>query len=119
MSILDTIQAGMDAVYVTLGVAAQWTPAGGAAVPFTALVGGGDQVAQFHGVTNQINVAARFYRARVSELSVVAPGLTPAAGDLVDSLDATGAVIDSFVITGQPRREDPHRLEWTLDLAAA
>lgn len=117
MSSADDIQAMLDDVYGVCGIPAQWTPAGGAPLTFTALVGGGDQVAQFHGLTAQMNVEPMFIKARVSELAALAPGVVPADGDAVASLDDAGNVVAIFVVTGQPRREDPRRMEWTMDLA--
>jgi hypothetical protein len=119
MAHLDDVMAGQDALYETMGVAASWTPAGGTPVAFTGLVSGGDKTAQLHGVTVQLNMAARGLRARVRELAALAPGRVPARGDAVQLLNDLGAVTDTLVITDDPLREDPRRLEWTLDLAVA
>ena len=110
------IQAMLDDVYATSGVAIQWTPSGGSPVALTGLLGGGDVVAQFHGAPMQMNMATRWVKIRVAELAVQAPGLSPRSADAVAILDDAGNVTDSLVIAGDPRREDPRRLEWTLDL---
>ena len=116
MSSSDAIQAMLDDVYATSGVPIQWTPAGGAGVLLTGLLGGGDVVAQFHGAPMQMNMATRCVKIRVAELAVQAPGLFPRAADAVAMMDDSGNGTESFVIAGDPRREDPRRLEWTLDL---
>lgn len=117
MASADDIQAMLDDVYGVAGVPARWTPSGGASVDFTALVLGGDQPARVHGLTAQLNLQPRSFRARVSELGTLAPGVTPLDGDAVAQLDDGGNIVASFVITGDPRQEDPRRLEWTFDLA--
>lgn len=117
MSSADDIQEMLDDVYGVSGISCQWTPAGGSAHPFTGLIGGGDQAAQFHGTTVQMNMAAISLKLRVSEALAVSPGRVPQAGDAIAFLDDTGAVTQSLIIAGDPRREDPRRLEWTLHLA--
>lgn len=117
MSSADDIQAMLDDIYGVAGIPCRWTPAGGAAVDFTGLVGGGDEAAAFQGFTGAVNIAVRTIKARSAELLALAPGVTkPLQGDRIDLLDATGAVTASVVINGDPRQADPRRLEWTLSL---
>jgi hypothetical protein len=116
MSSADDIQAMLDDVYGVAGIACRWTPAAGAAVAFTGLQLGGDEVARMRALVGGLNVQARTLKARVSELGV---NSVPHEGDAVAFLDGCTPpnVIASFVITGAPRREDPRRLEWTMELA--
>jgi hypothetical protein len=119
MSSAGDIQAMLDDVYGVAGIPCQWTPAGGAALVFTALELGGDQVAQMRGMVGSLNVSARILKARTAELATLAPGVAPLRDDAIALLDDNGAVTASFLVTGDPRQEDPRRLEWTLELADA
>ena len=117
MSSADDIQAMLDDVYGVAGVPATWTPAGGAAVGFTAMLGGGDQVGQFQSGGLAMNFAAVQIKARAAELAALAPGAQPAQGDAIALLDDAGATIAAYIVTAPPLRADPRRLEWTFDLA--
>lgn len=109
----------LDDVYGVAGVACRWTPAGGAALSFTGLVGGGDQAARVGAMFGQVNFPGRMLKARYAELAALAPGVTPLGGDAIATLDDDGNVTGSFLISGDPRREDPRRLEWTFELGDA
>jgi hypothetical protein len=116
---VSDIQAMLDDVYRVAGVAASWTPAGGGVVPCTALVLGGDAAARVHGLVGQPNVMGRTIKLRVGEIGA---DPAPLAGDAVTlGDDACTPLADQarFVVTGDPRREDPRRLEWTLELGDA
>ena len=107
----------LDDVYGVAGVAASWTPAGQALIPCTALVLGGDEAARVHGLVGQPNMSSRTIKLRVSEIGI---DPAPLAEDVVTlGSDIATILADQapFVITGDPRREDPRRLEWTIELA--
>jgi hypothetical protein len=119
---LPAIEAGQDAVYANLGVAATWTPAGGAAVACTALVFGGDKPGQIKGLVAQLNLQAVYVRVREREIGLAAPGVTPLHGDQFSLGADVATPADQqtpYLISGDPRQEDPRRLEWTIELKAA
>jgi hypothetical protein len=116
---VSDIQAMLDDVYGVAGVAASWTPAGQAQVLCTALVLGGDEAGRFRELVGQPNMSSRTIKLRVAEIGV---DPAPLGGDLVSlGSDTCTLLADQapFVITGDPRREDPRRLEWTIELADA
>ena len=120
ISPLAAITAGQDAVYANLGVAASWTPSGGDLVPCTALIEGGDDAAQFKGVTSQLVMAVTIIKVRARELAA-STDVLPADGDVVTVGVDIATPLDQqspYQITGAPERMDPRRLEWTIDLAA-
>lgn len=114
------IQAMLDDIYGVAGVAAAWTPAGGAQVLCTALLLGGDQAARLRGMLGAVNVAARCIKLRVAEIGPAAPGdPEPGGGDQVTLGSDLATPLDQqtpYLISGSPRREDPRRLEWSIDL---
>lgn len=103
-------------LYSRLGVAIVWTPAGGSPVELLALPGLGDAVAQIDGLGGMV-APLQSVRVRHAQIVELGGGSVPMAGDGVTITDPETLEVEAFVISGQPRREDRRRREWTLDLA--
>ena len=92
----------VDQIYTSLGVSATYTPNGGAASTVTAIVRRPDEVV---GVgETQIWTESILFEVRTSEIA------TPQPEDTI-AYDGT-----TYVIDGEPTREDPSRLTWTLNM---
>ncbi len=118
MPALDAIRAMQAAVYAEHGVGVVWTPAGGAPVPLTGLVDHGDRTGDVQGVGSFVTPVASI-RVRVAEVVANAPtGVLPLEGDAIEIDDPAGPAV-SYLIGGAPERQDPRRLEFTLELAVA
>jgi hypothetical protein len=91
----------IDACFESLGVEATYTPQGGSALTVKVIARRPDEIVGF-GET-RIQAETTVVDLRVSEVA------SPRAGDTVTFAGMT------HVIQGEPHRDDPDRLVWTLD----
>ena len=91
----------VDACFEHLGVAAVYTPDGGAAVDIRVIARRPDQVLDFG--DTRIHAETAVFDVRVSEVVAPRPG---------DRLTVEGT---DYIVQGEPVR-DPERLVWTLDV---
>jgi len=99
--VANLFSRAVDACFEHLGVAAVYTPDGGAAVDIRVIARRPDQVLDFG--DTRIHAETAVFDVRVSEVVAPRPG---------DRLTVDGS---EYVVQGEPVR-DPERLVWTLDV---
>jgi type II secretory pathway pseudopilin PulG len=103
---LAAFQQAVDAAFDAYGETVTYTPSGGAAAEIPAIPRQADQRTDWSGPTT-VHTAATVFDVRASDIA------HPAAGDTIDHDGQT------YTVQGEPRRDDPRRLVWTLDTRPA
>ena len=101
-----TVFAGAaDATFAALGIEATYTPAGGEPIPVRVIARRPDAIVGFG--DTRIHAETTTFELRASEVASPRPD---------DQLTIGG---ETFVVQGEPERNDPDRLVWTLDARPA
>jgi hypothetical protein len=98
-------EAAVSATFAAFGIDAVYTPAHGDPIAVRVMARRPDTIVGF-GET-RIHAETAIFELRTSQVSQPKPG---------DGLVVDG---DSFVIQGEPARQDPDRLVWTVDVRPA
>jgi hypothetical protein len=99
---MEAFAGAVDASFAAFGIDAVYTPAGGDPVTVRVIARRPDTSVGF-GET-RIHAEPAIFEVRTSEVA------TPRPGDRL-TVDSEG-----FVVQGEPERQDPDRLVWTVDV---
>ncbi|MDH3661177.1 MAG: hypothetical protein OEU92_14315 [Alphaproteobacteria bacterium] len=102
---MKAFAGAVDATFAAFGVDAIYEPTGGDPITVRVIARRPDTIVGF-GET-RIHAETASFEIRASEVAAPRPG---------DQLTIEG---DSFVVQGEPERQDPDRLVWTLDVRQA
>jgi hypothetical protein len=102
---MTAVQGAVDATFAAFGIDAVYTPAGGEPVSVRVIAGRPDTIVGFG--DTRIHAETATFELRASEVASPRPG---------DLLMVNG---ETFVIQGEPKRRDPDRLVWQLDVRPA
>ena len=102
---MTVFQGAVDATFAAFGIDAVYTAAGGEPVSVRVIARRPDTIVGF-GET-RIHAETAAFEVRTSEIPNPRPG---------DQVTVAG---ETFIIQGEPKRRDPDRLVWTLDVRPA
>lgn len=103
---LAAFQQAVDSAFAAYGETVTYTPAGGSGVDIAAIPRRADERTDWSGQMT-VHTAATVFDVRASDVA------QPASGDTIAYDGKT------YTVQGEPRRDDPRRLVWTLDTRPA